>query len=107
IRSVRASDVRRAAQLDSCIRLVARGERVSSSGAPGTIALDVAPTLVPLTHPLASITGATNAVLVDGAPFGRIVVQGPGAGGPETASALAGDVVSVLGSTASFLTNDP
>jgi homoserine dehydrogenase len=107
IRSVRASDVRRAAQLDACIRLVARGERVTDENGTATIALDVAPTLVPLTHPLAHITGATNAVLVDGAPFGRLVVQGPGAGGPETASALAGDVVSVLGSTPSFLTSDP
>lgn len=108
IRGVRASDVAHAAQLGACIRLVARAERVERTASDAaSMALDVAPTLVPLGHPLASITGATNAVLVDGAPFGRLVVQGAGAGGPETASALAGDLVSVLGSEPSFLTSDP
>lgn len=102
IRGIRASDVQHAARLDSCIRLIARAERIDSG-----IALDVMPTLVPRSHPLASVAGATNAVLVDGAPFGRLVVQGAGAGGPETASALAGDLVSVMGSVPSFLTSDP
>lgn len=108
IRGVRTADVAHAEQLGACIRLVARGERADArAGSDASMTLDVAPTLVPIGHPLATITGATNAVLVDGTPFGRVVVQGPGAGGPETASALAGDLVSVLGSEPSFLTNDP
>lgn len=110
ITGITAADIANAHVLGTRIRLVGRAERISSSSAAGSgpmLALDVTPMLVPESHPLASISGATNAVLVDGAPFGRIVIQGPGAGGPETASALAGDLVSVLGSTPSFLANDP
>lgn len=107
ITGVSAEDVAHAGVLGCRIKLVARAERLAAAGGGATVALDVTPMLVPETHPLAAISGATNAVLVDGAPFGRIVVQGPGAGGPETASALAGDLVSVLGSEPSFLTRDP
>ena len=107
ITGVTAEDVAHARILGCRLRLIARAERLRTSSDGPLLALDVTPMLVPETHPLAMIAGATNAVLVDGAPFGRLVVQGPGAGGPETASALAGDVVSVLGSEPSFLTRDP
>ncbi|MCW2949904.1 MAG: hom [Thermoleophilia bacterium] len=106
ISGVRAADVAHAALLGCRIRLIGRAERVVEGGS-ATVLLDVTPVLVPISHPLATIVGATNAVLVDGAPFGRLVVQGAGAGGPETASALAGDLVSVMGSEPSFLTTDP
>lgn len=105
ISGVRAADVAHAAELGCRIRLVGRAERPVA--ATPSILLDVTPMLVPVAHPLATITGATNAVLVDGDPFGRLVVQGAGAGGPETASALAGDLISVMGSEPSFLTADP
>ncbi|MCW2927192.1 MAG: Homoserine dehydrogenase [Thermoleophilia bacterium] len=107
ISGVTAEDVSHADVLGCRIKLVARAERLPASSGGTHLALDVTPMLVPESHPLASIAGATNAVLVDGAPFGRLVVQGAGAGGPETASALAGDLVSVLGSEPSFLTRDP
>lgn len=108
ISGITADDVSHASVLGCRIRLVGRAERLHASGTGAAqVALDVTPMLVPEAHPLAAVSGATNAVLVDGAPFGRLVVQGPGAGGPETASALAGDLVSVLGSEPSFLTRDP
>jgi homoserine dehydrogenase len=107
ITTVTAEDVEHADVLGCRIKLIARAERLQLPGGGASIALDVTPMLVPKTHPLAAIAGATNAVLVDGAPFGRLVVQGAGAGGPETASALAGDLVSVLGSEPNFLTRDP
>ena len=107
ITGVTADDVAHAAVLGCRIKLIARAERITAAGGGSSISLDVTPMLVPETHPLAAVGGATNAVLVDGAPFGRLVVQGAGAGGPETASALAGDLVSVLGSEPSFLTRDP
>ena len=108
ITAVTAADVAHADVLGCRIKLIARAERLHASGTgTPTVSLDVTPMLVPEAHPLASIGGATNAVLVDGAPFGRLVVQGPGAGGPETASAMGGDLVSVLGSEPSFLTRDP
>lgn len=102
ITNVSAHDMAIADQLGHRIRLVGRAERHGD-----TIMCDVSPMLVPFAHALAPVRGATNAVLVSGAPFGEIAVQGAGAGGPETASALAGDIVGVLGSRPSFLTNDP
>lgn len=107
ITGVTAEDVAHAGVLGCRIKLIGRAERLPMATGTTSLALDVTPMLVPEEHPLATVSGATNAVLVDGAPFGRLVVQGPGAGGPETASALAGDVVSVLGSEPSFLTRDP
>lgn len=107
ISGISAEDVAHAATLGCRIKLIARAERRTSTDGSTSIALDVTPMLVPEAHPLAAISGATNAVLVDGSPFGRLVVQGAGAGGPETASALAGDLVSVMGSEPSFLTRDP
>jgi homoserine dehydrogenase len=107
ISGVTAEDVAHADVLGCRIKLVARAERLASATGHAALALEVTPMLVPESHPLASIGGPTNAVLVDGAPFGRLVVQGAGAGGPQTASALAGDLVSVLGSEPSFLTRDP
>lgn len=107
ISGVTVADAAHASLLGCRIKLVARAERLDGATESESILLDVTPMLVPEAHPLAAIGGATNAVLVDGAPFGRLVVQGAGAGGPETASALAGDLVSVLGSEPSFLTRDP
>ena len=57
------------------------------------IAVRVHPTLVPLDHPLASVRGATNAVLVSGPSIGELMFTGPGAGGEPTATALLGDVI--------------
>ncbi|MCW2924818.1 MAG: homoserine dehydrogenase, partial [Thermoleophilia bacterium] len=107
ISGVTAEDIAHADVLGARIRLIARAERLQAASGGAHISLDVTPMLVPEAHPLAAVGGATNAVLVDGAPFGRLVVQGAGAGGPETASALAGDLVSVMGSEPSFLTRDP
>jgi homoserine dehydrogenase len=102
ITRVTGEDVVAADRLGCRVRLVGRARRSN-----GTMTLDVGPVLVPKGHPLAGVPGATNAVLLTGATFRELTVQGPGAGGPETASALAGDIVGVLGSTPSFLTRDP
>jgi len=102
ITGVVAEDLQHARLLGCTVKLIGRAQRAGES-----MFLDVGPMLVPLTHPLASVGGATNAVLVRGTPFGELMVQGAGAGGPETASALAGDIVGVMGSEPSFLTRDP
>ncbi|MEX3650841.1 ACT domain-containing protein, partial [Mycolicibacterium porcinum] len=49
--------------------------------------------LVPLTHPLAAVNGAFNAVVVEAEAAGRLMFYGQGAGGAPTASAVMGDVV--------------
>src|SRR6202008_601747 len=53
----------------------------------------VSPALVPLTHPLAAVTGAFNAVVVEAEAAGRLMFYGQGAGGTPTASAVTGDLV--------------
>lgn len=52
----------------------------------------VAPTLVPLTHPLASVHGHFNAVHLEGQPIGRLTLQGEGAGGLPTSASIWADI---------------
>lgn len=59
------------------------------------VAVKVHPAMVPLTHPLASVSGAYNAVFVTSREAGELMFLGPGAGGAPTASAIMGDVVTV------------
>jgi homoserine dehydrogenase len=47
-------------------------------------------------HPLASVAGPFNAVTVESEAITEITLSGPGAGGRQTASAVLGDVVSVM-----------
>jgi homoserine dehydrogenase len=47
-------------------------------------------------HPLASVNGPFNAVTVESEEITEITMSGPGAGGPQTASAVLGDVVSAM-----------
>jgi homoserine dehydrogenase len=51
--------------------------------------------MIPLTHPLASVRGAYNAVFVESDAAGQLMFYGPGAGGAPTASAVLGDLVAV------------
>ena len=48
---------------------------------------------LPPAHPLASVTGADNALLVETADGHELFFRGPGAGGDATAIAVIGDVV--------------
>ena len=47
-------------------------------------------------HPLASVNGPFNAVTVESDAITEITMSGPGAGGPQTASAVLGDVISAM-----------
>ena len=47
-------------------------------------------------HPLASVIGPFNAVTLESEAITEVTLSGPGAGGPQTASAVLGDVVSVM-----------
>ncbi|MCX7990545.1 MAG: homoserine dehydrogenase [Proteobacteria bacterium] len=53
------------------------------------------PTLIPKTHPLASVRMEYNAVFVKGYASGSILLYGKGAGMMPTASAVLGDVISI------------
>jgi homoserine dehydrogenase len=89
IDGVTTADIDAAREMGCVVKLLAR----CSLSADGSIAVGVHPTMVPLSHPLASIPGAYNAILVESRNAGRLMFMGPGAGGQPTASAVLGDVV--------------
>ena len=90
IRPVLAADIAEAAALGYRIRLVG----VAETG-PGGVFQRVHPCLVPLDHPLAHVTGSTNAVVADTDFAGRLLFQGAGAGAGPTASAVVADLIDV------------
>jgi len=67
----------------------------------------VQPAFVERSHPLAAVDGPFNAVMLQGDAIREITLEGPGAGGIETASAVVADLVSVVGTAGTgFLQND-
>jgi homoserine dehydrogenase len=60
------------------------------------LSVRVHPTFVPKAHPLASINGVYNAILVEGEPIGQVMFFGPGAGAGATASAVTSDILSLV-----------
>jgi homoserine dehydrogenase len=77
------------------VKLLAVCERLvdAETGVEG-VSARVHPALVPLTHPLAAVHGANNAVFLEAEAAGSLMFYGAGAGGVQTASAVLGDLVS-------------
>jgi homoserine dehydrogenase len=89
-------------QLEMVVRLVGAATLVDDK-----LDVRVRPALVDRHHPLAAVEGAFNAVMLQGDAIREITLEGPGAGGIETASAVVADMVSIIGTTATgFLQND-
>jgi homoserine dehydrogenase len=96
-------DVAAARELDMVIRLVGAARLLD-----GKVDVRVSPALVDRHHPLAAVEGAFNAVMLQGDAIREITLEGPGAGGIETASAVIADMASVIGTMGTgFLQNDP
>lgn len=76
------------------IKLLTVCERVHTPSGPA-IRSSVYPALLPLSHPLAGVRGAFNAVYVESEAAGELMFYGQGAGGAPTSSAVLGDVISV------------
>ncbi|MBN3509710.1 homoserine dehydrogenase [Mycolicibacterium septicum] len=93
ITKVSAADFESARALGCTIKLLAICERLTSDEGKQRVSARVYPALVPLTHPLAAVNGAFNAVVVEAEAAGRLMFYGQGAGGAPTASAVMGDVV--------------
>lgn len=93
ITKVSAEDFASARALGCTIKLLAICERLTSDEGKDRVSARVYPALVPLTHPLAAVNGAFNAVVVEAEAAGRLMFYGQGAGGAPTASAVMGDVV--------------
>ena len=92
IRSITADDIREAHASGCELKLLAIAQRRDDEHAQG-VSVRVHPALVPHDHPLASVHGAYNAVLVEAESAGRLMFYGQGAGGAPTASAVLSDVV--------------
>ena len=92
IRSVTADDIREAHASGCELKLLAIAQLREDEHARG-VSVRVHPALVPADHPLASVHGAYNAVLVEAESAGRLMFYGQGAGGAPTASAVLSDVV--------------
>lgn len=90
ITTVSAADIAVARRLGYVIKLLAIAER---NNATNRLSVRVHPAMVPVTHPLASVREAYNAVFVEGEAVGSLMFYGRGAGGDPTASAVLGDVI--------------
>jgi homoserine dehydrogenase len=94
VRKILAADIAQAKNLGYRIRLIGLAEIDGDNGS-STIFQRVEPCLVPLSHPLAHVTGATNAIVAEGNFSGRLLFQGAGAGDKPTASAVVADLVDI------------
>jgi len=91
IEHITADDMAYADELGLGLKLIGTAERVD-----GGISVRVHPAFLYGAHPLATVNGPFNAVTVESAAITEITMSGPGAGGPQTASAVLGDVVSAM-----------
>jgi homoserine dehydrogenase len=102
IDSIVPGHIRAADEMGMVVRLVG-----SATLADGAVDVRVQPSLVDRHHPMAAIEGAFNAVMLEGDAIREITLEGPGAGGIETASAVVADMVSIVGTTGTgFLQDD-
>ena len=102
IEQVTSEHVRAAREMEMVVRLIG-----AATLTDGKIDVRVGPALVDRHHPLAAVEGAMNAVMLQGDAIREITLEGPGAGGMETASAVVADMVSIIGTTGTgFLQND-
>jgi homoserine dehydrogenase len=93
IRQVSKTDITYAEKLGFVIKLLAIAKKYTDSS---HLSVRVHPTLVPKPHPLASINGVYNAILVEGEPIGQVMFFGPGAGAGATASAVTSDILNLV-----------
>ncbi|MCC4908888.1 homoserine dehydrogenase [Microbacterium sp. cx-59] len=88
---VTAEKIAAAAQQNKRFKLIGSAYRNDD----GTIVAEVAPVALTADHPLANISGVTNAVSFDTDLLGIVTIAGPGAGRTETAFALLADILAV------------
>jgi homoserine dehydrogenase len=91
IESIQPEDLAYAKELDLSLKLLGVAERRD-----GGISVRVFPCFLYGGHPLAPIGGPFNAVMVEAPAITEVTMSGPGAGGRETATAVLGDLVSIV-----------
>ncbi len=91
IEHLTGEDIEYARDLGLGLKLIGTAERVDDG-----ISVRVHPAFLYAGHPLASVHGPFNAVTVESEAITEVTLSGPGAGGPQTATAVLGDVVSAM-----------
>ncbi len=91
IEHITPDDMQYAEGLGLGLKLIGTAERID-----GGLSVRVHPAFLYPGHPLASVSGPFNAVTVESDAITEITMSGPGAGGPQTASAVLGDVISAM-----------
>lgn len=94
IERITPDQIRAGRETGHVVKLLAICERVTADDGTVGVSARVHPALLPRRHPLASVRGANNAVFVQAEFAGSLMFYGAGAGGPETSSAVLGDLVS-------------
>jgi len=99
INKIDLKDIEYADKLGFEIKLLAVSERNKENNNNNNDSLPlniwVGPTLIPKCHPLSTIEGVNNAILVEGDPIGEIMLYGPGAGSGPTASSVVSDILNL------------
>ena len=97
INKIDLKDIEYADKLGFEIKLLAVSERNEQKNNIDSLPLNiwVGPTLIPKNHPLSTIEGVNNAILVEGDPIGEIMLYGPGAGSGPTASSVVSDILNL------------
>jgi homoserine dehydrogenase len=95
IENVQPDDLAYAKEFGLSLKLLGVAERHADA-----ISVRVFPCFLYRGHPLAPVQGPFNAVMVEAPSITEITMSGPGAGGVETASAVLGDVTSIVSGTA-------
>ncbi|OGE01020.1 hypothetical protein A3J17_03460 [Candidatus Curtissbacteria bacterium RIFCSPLOWO2_02_FULL_40_11] len=88
IDSLELSDFEYALEMGYVIKLIADAQRTE-----GSLDVWVSPTLVHKNHPLASVNGVTNGILLSGNPIGQIKLEGLGAGSEPTSASVLSDIM--------------
>jgi homoserine dehydrogenase len=91
IEHIQPDDLEYARELGLGLKLIGTAERLDDG-----LSVQVHPAFLYPGHPLASVGGPFNAVTVESETITEITMSGPGAGGPQTASAVLGDVISAM-----------
>jgi homoserine dehydrogenase len=91
IEHIQPDDLEYARELGLGLKLIGTAERIGEG-----LSVRVHPAFLYPEHPLASVNGPFNAVTVESKAITEITMSGPGAGGPQTASAVLGDVISAM-----------
>lgn len=94
IRKILAADIAQAQALGYRIRLIGLAE-IDGENGDSCLFQRVHPYLIRTDHPLAHVTGPTNAVVAEGNFSGRLLFQGAGAGAKPTASSVVADIVDI------------